>query len=102
MSVEIHTIEVPGGLNNYTNSDRVILGLTTITYGAGGSAGAVVTVAVTFTEPIQTPFDVFYAPTADVTAFTTAQTPTGFTVNIEPRLSTATVAAGTIGALIVS
>ncbi len=56
---------------------------------------------VTFNEPVQTPFDVFFAPTADVTAFVTAQTPLSFTVQIQNRLATVALSAGTIGALLV-
>jgi hypothetical protein len=102
MGLDIHTIAVPGGMMGYANSDRVILGLETVAYSAGTAAGDSVTVDVTFTEPLPTTFQVFFAPQADVTAYASSPTAMGFTLNIQPRLATETIAAGSIGLLIVA
>ena len=101
MAFELHTVEVPSGLNAFSRTDRVILGSVAISYGAA-AAGASSSVTINFNEPVQLPFDVFFAPTADVTAFMTAQTPLSFTVQIQNRLGTVALSAGTLGALIVN
>jgi len=101
MAFELHTVEVPNGLDGFSRSDRAILGLVSIPYGAGAAAASV-TATVTFAEPLQTPFDVFFSASADVTAYVTAQTPLSFTVSVQPRVATNALAAGTIGALIVN
>jgi hypothetical protein len=100
MAFELHTVEVPSGLNAFSRTDRVILGSVAIPYGAGAAAASV-TATVTFNEPVQLPFDVFFAPTADVTAYMTAQTPMSFTISVQSRTAAA-FSAGTIGALIVN
>ena len=102
MAFEMHTVEVPSGLNAFSRTDRAIIGSVAIPY-AAAAIGAVATATVTFNEPLQLPYDVFFAPTADVTAFLVAQTPMSFTVQIQNRQNaTVATAAGTIGALIVN
>ncbi len=62
-----------------------------------GAAGATVTVAVAVQDgvlPSSAQYFVDYDLPADYTAFTTAKTTGGFTVNIQPRLATNSVAAG--------
>ena len=101
MALEMHTVEVPSGLNAFSRTDRAILGSVAISYPAE-AAGVSASVTVTFNEPLQLPFDVFFAPNADVTAYVTAQTPLSFTVSVQPRLAANPLVAGTIGALIVN
>jgi hypothetical protein len=102
MAFEMHTVEVPSGLDGFSRSDRAIIGSVAIPY-AAAAIGAASTATVTFSEPLQLPYDVFFAPTADVTAFLVSQTPLSFTVQIQNRLNaTVATAAGTIGALIVN
>ena len=102
MAFEMHTVEVPSGLDGFSRSDRAILGLVSIPYGAA-AIGASSTATVTFSEPLQMPYDVFFSASADVTAFVVSQTPLSFTVQVQNRLNgTVATAAGTIGALIVN
>jgi hypothetical protein len=101
MAFEMHTVEVPSGLDGFSRSDRAILGLVSIPYPAE-AAGTSASVTITFAEPLQTPFDVFFSASADVTAYVTAQTPLSFTVSVQPRLAANPLVAGTIGALIVN
>lgn len=65
-----------------------------ITNGAGGGAGAAVTVAVAFTG-LPAAYGVLVAPNQDATAFVSSKTATGFNVTLTPRLAASTLASGT-------
>lgn len=101
MSIPIHTISVPDAANGYARSDRIFMGLITVSYGAGGSAGAAVTAAVMVGD-LPATYSVFMGASADATAFVTSQTSTGFTLNVSPRLAANTLAAGSMKVLIVA
>lgn len=68
----------------------------------GGSAGATVAVAVPAQDNVLPPGQYFVDVDlpADYTAFVTAKTAGGFTVNIQPRLAANSVAAGTFNVLV--
>lgn len=95
MSFDLHTVAlIPGTV--LTNQDRVILGqLLAVANPAGGSAGASVTVAVTFAGQLPPNYFVDVCPSADVTWYITAKTYAGFNVVLSPRLAANTIAAGT-------
>ena|ERR1017187_7511 len=64
---------------------------------AGGSAGAAVSTAVTFTTPLPTAnYLVTATPNQDGVCYVTSKLTTGFTLVINPRLAANTLAAGTI------
>lgn len=100
--MDLHTIEAVDGLNNFARTDRVFLGMQSVAFAAGAAAGDSVTATVTWNEPLPTTYEVFFAPQADIAAYVSAPTALGFTVNVQPRLATETIAAGNIGVLVVA
>ena len=96
MSLTQHTIEVPDGAEG-ARTDRTILGVVLGTANAaGGSAGASVTTAVSLPTTANLPanYAVMVDPGQDATWYVTNKTSNGFSVVLTPRLSTATLAAG--------
>lgn len=100
MAIDIHTIANLAGAP-FTRTDRVFMGVTVAPYGAGGSAGAAVTVPVTGLDLPPSAL-VFASLGVDATAFVSGQSSTGLTLTIQPRLASATLAAGSVGVLIVA
>lgn len=100
MSFPVHTVDVLNGSSPLSNPDRLKVGvLESVPTPAGAAAGAAVTVNVTMELP-GTGYAVQATPNQDATAFVTAKTSTGFTVTLNPRLATATLAAGTVDILV--
>jgi hypothetical protein len=97
----MHTISVLDLANGFARADRIIMGLITVSYGAGGGAGAAVTAAVTLGD-LPATYSVFTGASADATAYVSAQTSTGFTLNVSPRLAANTLAAGSMKVLILA
>lgn len=98
----IHTLEVQDG-SNLANSDRLLVSLKmAVANLIGGGAGQVVTVAVTFPQPMPANYAVFADPGQDAVCFVTARTSLGFTLNINPRLAANTLAVGTTNILILA
>lgn len=102
MSLTQHTIEVPDGAEP-ARADRTILGvLPGVANAAGGAAGAAVTtpVALPATANLPSNYAVLVNPGQDATWYVSGKTATGFNVTLTPRLSTATLAAGTFDVVI--
>lgn len=101
MGIAFHTMYSPdgAGLNLF---DRAVVGTLTAVYPVGVSAGATSTIAVTWTEPVVTPYAVVMSPIEDSTCFFTSKTTVGFTLNVAPRLATATLAGGSVELIILS
>lgn len=101
MGIAYHTIYSPDGaaLNLF---DRATMGTVTATYGAGTTAGVATAVAVTWTEPVATPYCVLPSMVEDSSYFVTGKTTTGFTLTVSPRTALLTLAGGTVEILIVS
>lgn len=100
MGIAYHTSYSPDGtiLNLF---DRVVIGNVTAVYPAA-TAGATSTIAVTWGEPIPTPYMAIMSPIEDCTYFVSARTTVGFTLNVLPRLAANTLAGGSVEILIVS
>ncbi len=100
MSFPYHTTDlIAGSQVNYT--DRVKLGsFPNVATAVGGSAGAAVTKAVTFGEPIAVPYSVQVTANQDAVCFVTNKTANGFTVNLTPRLAASTLTAGTVDIIV--
>lgn len=79
MGIPFHTMYAVDGLNGFAVADRVFFGSVAATY-AGGANTA--TVAVTFTEPVPTPYAVLYSFPEQAFGYTTSATALGFTVNV--------------------
>jgi len=95
MGLDIHTIEVAPGSNPTAQPDRVAFAiLPNVANVAGGSANTAVATAITGLQ-LPANYTVEVTPNQDATAFVTAKTQTGFTVNLAPRQTTSTLAAGT-------
>jgi hypothetical protein len=97
MALDLHIVEVPNGFAAPTQQDRLRVGMMYGVANGAGSAGATVQVAVTVPGdvlPANGDYFVDYDLPADYTAFTTAKTAAGFTVNLQPRLAANSVAAG--------
>lgn len=101
MGIAYHTMYAPdgAGLNLF---DRVVTGTVTAVYAAGVSTGAASTVAVTWSEPIVTPYTVLMSPVEDCTYFVTAKTTVGFTLNVNSRLATGTLTGASVECFILS
>jgi hypothetical protein len=103
MSVDVHTIEVQDGSNTLSTQDRVKVYAAQVANSAGGGAGQVVTVAVTFSQPMPSAgYSTFFDAGQDAVCFATSKTVNGFTLNINPRLAANTVAAGNVNLLVVA
>lgn len=102
MPFDIHTLEAPDGGANFANQDRVILATATLANGAGGSAGASVTVSFA-TQFVNLPasYAVLFDLGQDAIAFATSKTSTGFSVTVNPRLAANTLAAGNVTAIVI-
>lgn len=92
-----HTVESPDGGDGYANKDKIVsaIGLN-VANAAGGGAGVSVTVAVTGLKNLPAKYIVTVNPKQDATWWVTAQTSTGFTINLSPRLAASTLASGTV------
>ncbi|MDE2101955.1 MAG: hypothetical protein KGL39_32210 [Patescibacteria group bacterium] len=96
--IDVHTQKFAQGSALPAQQDRLA---NYVAYGianGSGGAGATVTVAVTVPGnqlPASGNYFVDYDLPADYTVFTTAKTAAGFTVNLQPRLASNSVAAGT-------
>jgi hypothetical protein len=101
MPIELHTVESPDGCA-FANADRVIIGrLNAVANLIGGGAGlSVATVIAGLNLPAN--YQVIVEVGQDATAWVSAKTSAGFTVNLVPRLAANTLAAGTFNALIVA
>ena len=95
MSIDVHTISALSGGSGLAQSDRMLL---FVKYGianaAGAGAGDSIAVAVAVTDPLPASYFVDVEVGQDATAFITNKTALGFTVNLQPRLASATLAAG--------
>jgi hypothetical protein len=102
MPFSIHDIDLVDG-STPTMQDRLIGGLQlAVANAAGGSAGASVTVAVSFASPLPSNYAVFVdSGQVNVVGTVSARTSTGFTVTLTPLVSTVTVAAGSFNVSIV-
>lgn len=90
----VHSVETPAG-SQPEQQDRVILGmLHDVANGAGGGAGQAVVVNVAMAG-LPPNYSVQVTPNQDAVAYVTAKTSAGFTVTLNPRLATNTLAAGT-------
>jgi hypothetical protein len=93
MARDLHTIAVSSG-SDLSRSDRLIFAQLTVSTAAGGSAGASVTTAVTLNLPPS--YKVQLTPSQDAVGYVTSKTSTGFNIVLNPRLASATLAAGTV------
>lgn len=101
MPKQVHAIEFADSSAAPTQSDRVkqwtAFGIANL---AGGSAGAAVAVAVAVPAAAGLPANGSYFVdvelSQDATYYITAKSATGFTVNLLPRLASATLAAGSL------
>lgn len=100
MGVAYHSVYVPDGLG-LNLSGVITMGTATATY-ASQSAGVTSTIAVTWTEPVVTPYCILPSMVEDATWFITSKTTLGFTLNIFPRLAANSLAGGTVEILVIS
>jgi hypothetical protein len=95
MAVVNHLIEVRDPQAGSDFLDRVIVGQKLgVANAAGGGAGANVATVVTFTEPLPTNYTVVVQPGQSATWWISNKISFGFTVNLTPNPSSATLAAG--------
>lgn len=101
MGISYHSLYTPdgAGVNLF---DRLVAGTVTATYPSGASAGVASTVAVTWGEPVPTPYTVLVSPVEDSTYFITSKTATSCILNVAPRLAASTLAGGTVEVLLFS
>lgn len=101
MANDVHTISVADASDPLAQPDRLGAVIKkSVAYGAGGGAGASVTAALTGLR-LPAAYAVFVGSMpADATAFVTSRTQAGLTLNVQPRLASATLAAGAVDLLI--
>lgn len=101
MGIAYHTIYSPdgAGLNLF---DRVVAGTVTAVYPTGATSGGAVTLAVSWSEPVVTPYTLLMSPIEDCTYFFTSKTAIGCVLNVNPRLATASLTGGSVEILILS
>lgn len=101
MSFDVHTLSLLNGSpSGLAQSDRLLLWQSYgIANAAGGSAGASVAVAVAVAgDPLPSSGEYFVEVELDqdATYYITGKSASGFTVNLQPRLASETLAAGAI------
>jgi hypothetical protein len=102
MSLPIHTVIQGAGSTAFAQKDRMsVVALGAVAYGAGGSAGASVTVAVTGLSLPATYCVLPGDPGQDATVFVSGRTQSGFTLHLSPRLASATLAAGAVDIVVI-
>ena len=99
MGQDVHTVEVPNGFVPLNNPDRVLLGRLSVAIVAGAAASDSVVTNVTGLD-LPPSYAAFALPEQDAVAFVTAKTNSGFTLTVNPRLATETVASGNVDVLI--
>jgi hypothetical protein len=100
MAFPVHTVEVMKGSSLLSNQDRVkMLAQFGVANAAGGSAGASVTQNITGLD-LPANYAVFVDTGADIVYFATNKTQSGFTLTLNPRLATETIAAGSVNIFI--
>lgn len=94
MGIAYHTLYAPDGvgLNLF---DRAIVGTVTAIYPSVG-AGSLSSVAVSWTEPVITPYALVMSPIEDCTYYFTNKTALGCTLNVLPRLAANTLSGGSV------
>ncbi len=100
MGIAYHTLYAPDGLA-LNLFDRANIGTVTATYGAGTTTGVATAVAVTWSEPISTPYWASDSKIEAGSSLITNRTSTGFTFTMTPN-ATATLTGGSVEILIVS
>ena len=100
MGIAYHTIHAPdgAGLNLF---DRVTIGTITAVYPSAATS-VTSTLAVTWSEPVATPYTVILSPIEDCTYFITNKTTVGFTLNVSPRLAANALAGGSVEILLLA
>jgi hypothetical protein len=102
MSLDIHTLQVANG-SVVSQQDRVVLYTQpNIVNAAGGSAGASVTTAVAFGEPLPVNYSVSVTPSQACFDAVTNKTQNGFNVVLTPTLSSVTLGAGTFDVIVLA
>lgn len=100
MGIAYHNFYSPDGLG-LNLFDRAIVGTATAVYPAAATSASS-TIAVSWTEPVPTPYAVIMSPIEDSTYFITSKTTVGFTLNVNARLSASTLAGGSVELFIIS
>ncbi len=103
MAILAHTLKAVDG-NGWAGSAAVALGLgNNVANAAGAAAGDTVTVAVALAgDEIPPSYNVQVTPSQACFVSVSGKTQTGFTITLTPTVSTATIAAGTVGWLLVA
>lgn len=101
MGIAYHSFYSPDGLG-LNLFDRAVVGTITAVYPSGATSGGASTLAVTWSEPVPTPYTVLMSPIEDSTYFVTSKTTVGFTLNVNPRLAISQVTGGSVELFILS
>lgn len=102
MPLDLHTVELIAPAQS-ARQDRLLMGMQlAVASAAGAGAGDSVTVAVAFEETLPADYAVVVNPDQDATWYVpqSSKTATGFNVVLNPRLASATLAAGAIDVLV--
>jgi hypothetical protein len=102
VSTPVHVTDILDGSTPLSWSDRIRLGVKlALANAAGSTAGSPVAVPVTFSEALPPQYAVSVDAGQECISWVTAKTGSGFTVNLAPYPSTATLAAGSINVTVV-
>ncbi len=96
MSNLVHTVSSPDGMP-FAQKDRATIGVLTGIANAAGAAGATVSTTITLPASADLPADyaVMVSPSQACFWYVSGKTSSGFTVNLVPTTSSASIAAGT-------
>ena len=100
MALEQHTVSVPTGAMP-ARTDRTIIGSVPNVPNAAGAAGATVSTAVAMSG-LPAAYSVTVNPGQAAFWWVSNKTSSGFTVNLAPTTSSASIAAGTFDAVVVA
>lgn len=99
MALDQHTILVPTGANPAW-TDRTVIGVLPNVANAAGSAGATVSIPVTMDLPAS--YSVQATASQACAVSVSGKSSAGFTVNLTPLSSSASIAAGTVDIVVVA
>jgi hypothetical protein len=103
MGIPLHVLDIVGGTPSTQNDRLSVVAQANLPNPVGSGAGVVVSVPVVFAEKMPTAnYAAFVEANQDATTWASAKTTSGFTANIQPRLATVTLAAGTFDILILA
>ncbi len=97
---DMHTISLRRIDGSGIEDRKIFVSLPMQAMPAGANPGAAVTLEITSLEDMPASYSIVAMPDQDAVAFATNKTANGFTLNVNPRLASETLVAGTVDILV--